>query len=44
MHSSGGVVDVEAAAALASGCVLSGPAGGVWGRRTSAPPAGIWTC
>jgi N-methylhydantoinase A len=31
MHSSGGVVDLEAAAALASGCVLSGPAGGVVG-------------
>ena len=31
MQSSGGVVDLEAAAALASGCVLSGPAGGVVG-------------
>ena len=31
MQSSGGVVDLEAAAAVASGCVLSGPAGGVVG-------------
>ena len=31
MQSSGGVVGLEAAAALASGCVLSGPAGGVVG-------------
>jgi N-methylhydantoinase A len=31
MQSSGGVVDIAAAAALASGCVLSGPAGGVVG-------------
>ena len=31
MQSSGGVVDLETAAAVASGCVLSGPAGGVVG-------------
>ncbi len=40
MQSSGGVVDLEAAAALASGCVLSGPAGGVVGATFAGAASG----
>ena len=40
MQSSGGVVDLPAAAALASGCVLSGPAGGVVGASFAGAASG----
>ena len=40
MQSSGGVVDLRAAAGLASGCVLSGPAGGVVGAAHLAAAGG----
>ena len=40
MQSSGGVVDLEAAARLASSCVLSGPAGGVVGAAHLAAVGG----
>jgi N-methylhydantoinase A len=41
MQSSGGVVDLEAAAGLASTCVLSGPAGGVVGAGHAAAASGF---
>jgi N-methylhydantoinase A len=40
MQSSGGVVELEAASRLASGCVLSGPAGGVVGAAHLAAAGG----
>jgi N-methylhydantoinase A len=40
MQSSGGVLDVEAAAEQAAGCVLSGPAGGVVGAAHVARASG----
>jgi len=40
MQSSGGVVDVDAAAEQAAGCVLSGPAGGVVGAAHVARASG----
>ena len=40
MQSSGGVVDVEAAAQQAAGCLLSGPAGGVVGAAHVARASG----
>ncbi|HEX8103347.1 MAG TPA: hydantoinase/oxoprolinase family protein [Solirubrobacteraceae bacterium] len=40
MQSSGGVVDLSTAAALASGCVLSGPAGGVVGASFTGQASG----
>ena len=40
MQSSGGVLDVEAAARQAAGCVLSGPAGGVVGAAHVARASG----
>jgi N-methylhydantoinase A len=40
MQSSGGVLDVEAAAGQAAGCVLSGPAGGVVGAAHVARASG----
>ena len=40
MQSSGGVVDLAAAAAVASGCVLSGPAGGVVGASFAGAASG----
>jgi N-methylhydantoinase A len=40
MQSSGGVVELEAAAALASGCILSGPAGGVVGASFAGAASG----
>ena len=40
MQSSGGVVDLDAAAALASGCILSGPAGGVVGASFAGAASG----
>jgi N-methylhydantoinase A len=40
MQSSGGVVELETAAALASGCVLSGPAGGVVGAAYAGEASG----
>jgi len=40
MQSSGGVVDLAAAAASAAGCVLSGPAGGVVGAAHAASTSG----
>jgi N-methylhydantoinase A len=41
MQSSGGVVDLDSAAALASTCVLSGPAGGVVGAGHAAAASGF---
>jgi N-methylhydantoinase A len=41
MQSSGGVADLEAAAGLASTCVLSGPAGGVVGAAFVAEQSGF---
>jgi N-methylhydantoinase A len=40
MQSSGGVVELRTAAALASGCVLSGPAGGVVGAAYAGEASG----
>jgi N-methylhydantoinase A len=40
MQSSGGVLDLDSAAARASACVLSGPAGGVVGARFVAAASG----
>jgi N-methylhydantoinase A len=41
MQSSGGAVDLEAAAAHAAGCILSGPAGGVVGAAWAAGQSGF---
>ncbi len=41
MRSSGGVADLEEAAAHAAGCVLSGPAGGVVGAAHAAAASGF---
>jgi N-methylhydantoinase A len=41
MQSSGGAVEIEAAAASAAGCILSGPAGGVVGAAWAAGLSGF---